>query len=191
MSPATHRGLWSSDHKSSRSSSTVLCLLAISSMVIYFWHLWFKPFQGKMKQQEVWRLYWHYRDYWCKKNQQKNSSSCSLQAVGRNRTGSIHTIRNQAYPFEDSFFSYTSILFFLAGLFFGYFIPGHSWKGGFWLTLPWIVRTFFVIASTGFKDGIPASIGWLLLYSLPILPASAGTYAGGLMAKLISSIRKG
>lgn len=94
-------------------------------------------------------------------------------------------------PFEDSFFSYTGILYFLAGLFFGFFIPGLSWKGGFWLTLPWIVRTFFVIANTGFKDGIPASIGWLLLYSLPILPASAGTYAGGLMVKLISSIRKG
>jgi hypothetical protein len=94
-------------------------------------------------------------------------------------------------PFEDSFFSYASILYFLAGLFFGFFIPGLSWKGGIWITLPWIVRTFFVIASTGFKDGIPASIGWLLLYSLPILPASAGTYAGGLMAKLISSIRKG
>ena len=88
-------------------------------------------------------------------------------------------------PFEDSFFSYTSILFFLAGLFFGYFIPGHSWKGGFWLTLPWIVRTFFVIASTGFKDGIPASIGWLLLYSLPILPASAGTYAGKILDRIL------
>ncbi len=94
-------------------------------------------------------------------------------------------------PFEESFFSYAIILYFLAGLFFGFFIPGLSWKGGIWITLPWIVRTFFMIASTGFKDGIPASIGWLLLYSFPILPASAGTYAGGLMAKLISSIRKG
>jgi hypothetical protein len=68
-------------------------------------------------------------------------------------------------PFEEEFFSYTTILYFFAGLFFGFFIPGLSSKGGFWLTLPWIVRTFFVIANTGFKDGIPVSIGRLLLYS--------------------------
>jgi hypothetical protein len=50
-------------------------------------------------------------------------------------------------PFEGSFFSNTSILYFHAGLFIGLFIPGLSWKGGFWLTLPWTVRTFSAIRS--------------------------------------------
>ena len=126
------------------------------------------------------------------KTREKEITKLKLAGLlfGTGLTASIH-FGIRLIPFEGEFFSYTSILYFFSGLFFGFFIPGLSWKGGFWLTLPWIVRTFFVIANTGFKDGIPASIGWLLLYSLPILPASAGAYAGGLMVKLISSIRKG
>lgn len=93
-------------------------------------------------------------------------------------------------PVYDDFFSYSGILYFLAGFIFGCFVPLLSWKGGVWLTIPWIVRTFLVIASTGFKDGIPGSLGWLLIYSLPLVPAIMGAYAGTLMVKLISSIRK-
>lgn len=93
-------------------------------------------------------------------------------------------------PVYDSFYSYTIILYFLAGIIFGYFVPQLSWKGGIWLTIPWITRIFLVIASTGFKDGIAGSLGWLLLYSFPFVPATAGTYAGTLMVKLISINRK-
>ena len=85
---------------------------------------------------------------------------------------------------------YTIILYFLAGLIFGYFVPQLSWKGGVWLTIPWIARIFLVIASTGFKDGIAGSLGWLLLYSFPFVPAIAGAYAGTVMVKLISVNRK-
>jgi hypothetical protein len=54
-------------------------------------------------------------------------------------------------PVYDSFFNYAGILYFLAGLIFACFIPRLSLKGGVWLTIPWIARTFLVIASTGFK----------------------------------------
>ena len=86
-------------------------------------------------------------------------------------------------PLEDSFFSYASALYFFAGLFFGFFVPGLSWKGGIWLTLPWIAWIFFNIARAGFKDGIPGSLGWLFLYSFPLLPASAGAFAGTVITR--------
>jgi len=93
-------------------------------------------------------------------------------------------------PIYDSFYSYTIILYFLASLIFGCFTPGLSWKGGIWLTVPWVTWIFFNIASTGFKDGILGSFGWLLLYSFPLVPASAGSYGGALTARLISFFRK-
>jgi len=96
------------------------------------------------------------------KTREKEITKLKLAGLlfGTGLAASIH-FGIKLIPFEGEFFSYTSILYFFSGIFFGFFIPGLSWKGGFWLTLPWIVRTFFVIAGTGFKDGIPASIGWL------------------------------
>jgi hypothetical protein len=86
-------------------------------------------------------------------------------------------------PLEDSFFNYASALYFFAGLFLGFFIPGFSWKGGIWLTLPWIAWIFFNIASAEFKDGIWESLGWLFLYSFPLLPASTGAFTGAVIAR--------
>ena len=92
-------------------------------------------------------------------------------------------------PMEISFFSYVSILYFLAGFLFGFFVPGLSWKGGIWLTLLWIAWIFFNIASAGFKDGILGSVGWLFLYSFPILPAGAGACAGALTSRFAQGLR--
>ncbi len=110
-------------------------------------------------------------------------------AAGTGLAASIH-FGVRLIPVYDSFFSYAGILYFLAGLVFGILVPGLSWKGDIWLTVPWIVRTFLVIAGTGFKDGILGSIGWLLIYSLPLIPAVAGAYAGTRAVRLISFIRK-
>ncbi len=78
---------------------------------------------------------------------------------------------------------YVLSVYFLAGLFSGYLSPKLSWRWGIWLTLPWIVWIFFNIAGAGFKDGILGSMGWLVLYSFPLLPSCAGAFAGAAAAR--------
>jgi len=82
-----------------------------------------------------------------------------------------------------SFYEYVLTVYFLAGLICGYLNPKSSWRWGIWLTLPWIAGIFINIAGAGFKDGIIGSIGWLVFYSFPVLPACAGAFAGSAAAR--------
>lgn len=112
--------------------------------------------------------------------------------VGTGLAASIH-LGIRLIPFESHFFNYAGVLYFSAGLLFGCLVPALSWRGGIWIAVPWIVRTFFVIAGEVFKNGMPPGIGWLLmllLYSFPILPAMAGTFAGSLLVRMVSTIIK-
>ena len=93
-------------------------------------------------------------------------------------TGLAASIQLALFPPLISFYIYVITLYFLAGLIFGYLAPMLSWRGGIWLTLPWIAWIFFNIAGAGFKDGILGSAGWLLFYSFPVLPACVGALAG-------------
>jgi hypothetical protein len=81
------------------------------------------------------------------------------------------------------FYEFVITVYFLAGLFSGYLSPKLSWQWGIWLALPWIVWIFFNIAGAGFKDGIMGSLGWLVFYSFPVLPACAGAFGGAIIAQ--------
>lgn len=87
-----------------------------------------------------------------------------------------------------SFYEYVITVYFLAGLICGCLNPKSSWRWGIWLTIPWIAWIFFNIAGAGFKDGIMGSIGWLVFYSFPVLPACAGAFAGAVSTRWIKKL---
>jgi hypothetical protein len=86
-------------------------------------------------------------------------------------------------PVVGSYYGYVILVYSLAGLISGYLGPKLSWLLGIWLTLPWIVWIFSNIARAGFNSGIAGSIGWLLFYSFPFLPACTGAYAGAITSR--------
>ena len=86
-----------------------------------------------------------------------------------------------------SFYDDVITLYFLVGIISGYISPKLSWRWGIWLTLPWIAGIFFSIAGAGFKEGILGSVGWLVFYSFPVLPACAGAFAGTTAAQWIKN----
>lgn len=98
-------------------------------------------------------------------------------------TGLAASIQLALIPPVISFYESVIIVYFLTGFFSGYISSKILWHWGIWLTFPWIIWIFFKIASGGFMDSISESLGWLIFYSFPVLPACAGTFVGGIVSR--------